>query len=285
MNNAELKAFWQFIERRQRIWWRKEVLKKPPPWTKDVILRDNWFTNVYRELDPGTQFVTEHIEDQGLSAADTAFWILFYRYCGSNREAMREVALVPVSRYSPTKAESALNKHPTPFGQAYTVFPMTNERTGKSKVQQVTEGFADIADRWPGQWNRMIQQDKPQDVYALIQGVGMGIGPFTAYQSWVDYSMLTYIPHGRNDWVMPGPGAIRGASIIWDEPLSVKKAQDAVRWLFDSMLETIRFTWDHPMWLDHPPYLSDIQNCLCEYQKYVRVRDGGRPTRFYRRGS
>ena len=54
--------FWQFVRDRQELWYRRFILKLPRvEWTKDTILQRISFGNVYRELDPGTQFTVEEI--------------------------------------------------------------------------------------------------------------------------------------------------------------------------------------------------------------------------------
>lgn len=295
VKREELTGFFTFINNRQRIWYRKEVLKKPRPWTKDPILDTAFFTNMYRELDPGTRYVETMLDAFAGGAGelyeeDLAFWILFYRYTGSNWRGWKEHRLLhefrmPPKQFSAPVAAGLLDRIPTPFGQAYTVFPMTNVKTGKRKTLQVSEGFAEIAVRWPGLWTKIAlagktdAPDSPAKACALISSARSGVAKFTSYQTWLDYCMLGLLPDWRNEWVLPGPGAIRGASIIWDEQLSPKAAAGACEWLFGNQEEHLDYS--KPWWLDHPLYLSDIQNALCEYSKMVRVRDEGRILRKY----
>lgn len=64
--------FWGFIRERQSIWWRRQAGLDIPPWTSDPILRDYWFTNVFRELDPGTRPLFEI-----MGSGEEAEWRLF----------------------------------------------------------------------------------------------------------------------------------------------------------------------------------------------------------------
>ena len=56
-----IKQFYTFIQARHAIYVARFVDKKPAPWTDDPTLRDNYFCNVFRELDDGTKFYIEHI--------------------------------------------------------------------------------------------------------------------------------------------------------------------------------------------------------------------------------
>jgi len=56
-----LDEFYSFMYERHMIWHRRFVKRLPPPWTKDPLLRDYKFTNVYRELDYGTLWYLSHV--------------------------------------------------------------------------------------------------------------------------------------------------------------------------------------------------------------------------------
>lgn len=280
MNKAELQAFFRFVRGRQRVWWRKEVRQKPPPYSKDPILQTHWFTNMYRELDPGTVYAA-NIYASTAQVKDAAFWLLFYRHIASNRHSMFKIRTVATSRYDPERVRAALESVDSPFGRAYNVWPFTNKPTGgKPKTQLVADAFGDIAEDWDRTWELIQGCSEPEQYHEMIMSARNGIGPFVAYQAWIDYCMLGLIPDMRNEWCIAGPGAVRGASIIWGQSLSQRQARGAIYQLWwEDMHDHIDYA--EPWWLDHPLYMSDIQNCLCEFQKYVRVRDGGRPTRGY----
>ena len=56
-----LKLFWYWIYERQNIWYKRFMKKSSAPWTKDPILNDYKFTNVYRELDRVSKWVQDNI--------------------------------------------------------------------------------------------------------------------------------------------------------------------------------------------------------------------------------
>lgn len=78
----QLELFWWFVAERQKIWVRRFVQRLPSPWTTDPILRQERFTNVYRELDPGTVYAVEHILEANLPEKDRIFNVMLYRLIG-----------------------------------------------------------------------------------------------------------------------------------------------------------------------------------------------------------
>lgn len=60
-SSAEWRNYFLFIQERQNIWRKKEVLRELPPWTEDPIFQQGFFTNIYRELDRCTRYELERI--------------------------------------------------------------------------------------------------------------------------------------------------------------------------------------------------------------------------------
>jgi hypothetical protein len=75
---TSLQRFQYFVEEREAIRLKKEA-GLPFPWTKDKVLRDNFFTNVNREYDRGTIFYKENILNRCQGYADLVWATLFYR--------------------------------------------------------------------------------------------------------------------------------------------------------------------------------------------------------------
>jgi alpha-glutamyl/putrescinyl thymine pyrophosphorylase clade 1 len=74
-------TFLEFVEERHRIWERRQA-GSPQPWTDNPILASHKFTNVYRWLDPGSQFVIEELQDLELSPSDNLMRFFLYRHTG-----------------------------------------------------------------------------------------------------------------------------------------------------------------------------------------------------------
>src|SRR5262249_52448750 len=96
---------------------------------------------------------------------------------------------------------------------------------------------------------------------------------------------LKYVPPlcEASDWmdfVVSGPGSQRGLNRVLGHPVRVKRIEPEWRSAFNRLLSAIA------------PHLAriglgdlhaqDLQNCLCEFDKYERVRLGeGKPRRYF----
>src|SRR5438552_2778246 len=124
-----LELFWWFITERQAIWRRRVVERQPPPWTSDLILRNYRFTNVYRELDPGTRFAIENILETPYSAKDRIFNIMLYRLIGKS-DTFAAIGFQLVEKFDQNAFASKLKnirdiERRAPFTGAYMVAPYT----------------------------------------------------------------------------------------------------------------------------------------------------------------
>ena len=67
INTENLENFWRYIAERHTIYSKKCLEKLPSPWTSDAILCEYKFTNVFRDLDPGTRYVIDVLVPKYLS--------------------------------------------------------------------------------------------------------------------------------------------------------------------------------------------------------------------------
>ena len=75
---APVLDFWGFVHERQRVWHRRAE-GRPRPWTDDPVIRDRFFTNIWRELDPGTELVLPIVGRRGAPAWERLWNLLVYR--------------------------------------------------------------------------------------------------------------------------------------------------------------------------------------------------------------
>lgn len=116
--------------------------------------------------------------------------------------------------------------------------------------------------------------------HALIQGLE-GFGSFLAAQVVADLKNTYGHPLADAEdwwtWSAPGPGSLRGLSWYYGHKISpggYQQAMDHLRWQMDH-----NGGWPEGV----PPACNqDLQNCLCEYDKFMRVLHGtGRSKRKY----
>ena len=79
--NENFKYFMFFMKERMNIFWKK-WLDSPKPYTKDPILAEHKFTNVYRVLDRSSQYLLKNVIYNGKEySKEEMFWrILIYKH-------------------------------------------------------------------------------------------------------------------------------------------------------------------------------------------------------------
>ena len=73
--------FLRFVVERHRIWEQRQA-GAPQPWTDDPVLATRKFTNVFRVLDPGTQFLLTDLFEPDIDPRDTLMRAFLYRHTG-----------------------------------------------------------------------------------------------------------------------------------------------------------------------------------------------------------
>jgi len=78
------RLFFWLMHERMCIWKRRFVDKQERPWTKNEILRDYKFTNIYRELDRNSQWQIKNILlDDSLSLRNLIWKLMVFRFFNS----------------------------------------------------------------------------------------------------------------------------------------------------------------------------------------------------------
>lgn len=259
---AEL--YLNFVIERHKI-WEKRQNGLPAPWTDDPVLRKRKFTNTFRVLDHGSQFLLKMMHDLE-DPEERVFLAFLYRYI--NRPEPFEYFVnrindLPrrgyIGHLLPACLEDYRAQGRPVFGNAYKMF-VGNENKGWGRLEWVlshTWTYMGPDSDYP---RRILAEKDPAKRNAILQEIPRCRG-FMSMQIQTD---IAYVDETQdeNDFVIAGPGAKRGASIVAPrrDPLEV-------------------FEWAQLMLLEHPeePLLAgdgltlmDIQNTFCEFSKYHR---------------
>ena len=291
-----LDGFFRFVGERQRSWYRRVVLDDDPPWTSDEVLRRHRFTNVYRVLDPGTQYAIQAILDRGEPAPDRLFNVMLYRLVGRSATHAR-VGFQRVESYDVDEFERALaarrDSGVPVFTGAYVVAGYSGFG-GSDKVENVARLFGEVRDRFDPFYAEVEGASGPEAVYAAIKSLP-GFGNFLAYQVLVDllyplpaHGGEPFLPFSANVWTSAGPGAKRGLDRLLADSADCS-ALEAMRWLHRNQAAGFERLGIDFRWLRDDEgkrielSLADVQNCCCEFYKYEKVRTGeGRTRRRFR---
>ncbi len=286
-NQNRLNEFWKFVCERQSIWERRFLKKLSPPWTKDAILATQRFTNVYRELDPGTRYAIDFILESNCSKADKIFNIMIYRLIGRS-DTHRSLGLQYLDSFDPKQMKEKLyaiksSGRPT-FTAAYMVSGYSTMGS-KDKILNVTNIFSRLHVTFPNFYRSLTSAKSSEEAYAIIRERD-GFGNFLAYQVLIDlfYPLKIYggkavLPFSNDDWAAAGPGAKKGILLLLRKSSKVKDIY-VMRWLFRNQSSEFVRLGLHFQYLNDANgnivniSLANIQNCLCEFHKYIKIRDG-----------
>ena len=108
-------------------------------------------------------------------------------------------------------------------------------------------------------------------VVADLRWASPGAGYYIGEEWWCD----------RSSWAPMGPGSKRGMNRLRGLPINKPMTQKE----FETLLQTfmVRAKLSLPQEITSRIEAMDYQNCLCEYDKYCRVLDGGESKRLYKR--
>lgn len=277
----------KFIKERNAIHNRR-LLGKPKPWTDDPILQQYRFTNVYREQDTVTQWIAEHWRTP--HAADQYLWFALTVARFTNLPSTMEALGYPVP-WKPGHFVKTLRRLMDAGQQVFTGAYMISNFHETGPKEQVLANSV-LTPLWKNReritdiiCNRTLGTVPPptlRDAHlALKDNYGLRGTGFIAGQVIAD---LKYVQLRRatdwQTWATPGPGSKRGLNRV----MGLDKMNP---WHHDDWLTELHVVQDrvNKMALNanmHPLHAQDVQNCLCEFDKYERVRLGeGRPRARY----
>ena len=264
--------FFSFIEERHDIYLRK-AKGLPKPWTEDPVLQEYKFCNVFRELDTVTIWINENIRRRWANHK-----YLWFALCVARRINLpstlkrldkllvdwdpevaydiletRKMKGLPIynSAYSLTTASRKMDKN------TYTVYECLNKLW--EKRESITY------------WLKRNPLESLEITFDKFANGNPGISGFLAYEIVTDLRHTRYLRNASDimSWANAGPGAVRGLNRIYDESLvrkiNVCQANKDMQKLL--LLSSSYLPADFPK-LE----MRDIEHCLCEFDKYIRIK-------------
>lgn len=290
--NALEASFIAFMKERHSI-YRKREAGEPWPWTDDKILQAYKFTNVYRLLDHETQNLLKSMKrvKGGKDSWQLMWHIVAYRMFNwlPTYEALRkDKAILP---WNKAQALMTLNRlrlrGDKIFTGAYLVTGVASIPGRKKNIsvpkhhlavdslsiiyKDVKTAYADIKK------NNSLE-------YAVSRMIEWPmVGRFVAYEFACDFTYFNIMkkPKDKFTWANPGPGAMRGLNRIYrGGPKNKLKGQNTrggynreMKSLLAMAASALEVGEDMPTL-----QMRDIEHCLCEFDKYLRVKyDEGSP--------
>lgn len=275
MDVDEFLNYASFVEARHGVWKARQLGEPQAQWTDDPIVASRKFTNVFRVLDPGSQYALQLAADAETPL--TALGRLFlYRYTNLPRtwDALRQVwgrwptaedllfygeeLFTLIDAYRATGANV--------FSGAYVILPQPN-RTG-DKVRQALELTAEVLEQSGANFlNARSQQERFETLRRHY-----GVGDFMAMQILTDWGYSPFAGKDReHEFVIAGPGSRRGALPVSPD----MKPESTIAWTAQYWREAETVRLRLPDGSLRFPSLMDVQNTFCEYSKYRRYQASG----------
>lgn len=264
----------------------------PEPWTLDPILALYRFCNVRRSDDRVSQWLINNVLKEEYIKADLNSFLMFSALCRwinwpPTIQFIMDLGLWPSQNPDWTAIGLSIDEFHSMGRKAWTGAymiraPRKEERGNRGKGQFLAE--------------RVIEEEMTKHIHliraancfydrATIHKVLTGLygwASFMAGQVVADWG-YTYMLRNAPDtytWAPLGPGSKRGFNRIMERPLATKIDMEE---FWGQLQEWRRVIIERlgPEYNDLT--LMDAQNCLCETDKYLRVKNGeGRPRATYR---
>lgn len=282
-SHPTIAEFLEFLEERQLIWKKKEILKEPPPWTQNPILQTSKFTNIYRVLDRQTQYELRNIPEDSLSISEQIFRIILFRHTISPR--IYECLMSGGGETELVQLQEASTRLEYFVSDAIRFIP--------------PKGYSRA--RWIIEYRDYVRANLDKIVELIQTGpsakfVGEGlisilprIGPFTGYELHNSLVLRTWYRFKSDDWLVCGPGAFPALHILLGVT-NIQNAEGLIRELTSVIREELirrdKFVWlpkefqtrdyEEHQFDDH-----DLEMALCEFRKYKTIQTTGRIRRKY----
>lgn len=267
INLAEWEIFLYWISERERIRQAK-VAGRPRPWTLDPLLRDYRWCNVRRMDDKVSQWLLRAWYGQAsmegsLVAATLARLINWPDALHAISEG-RFFHTAQIS-FAAQRLQALKDRGQKVFTGAYIVPGVP----GMSKIDSVLLTCRDVEDH-----AEEILDDTMERTWAQLTKIS-GLGSFLAGQIVADLAFLNagLSWKDRGTWAPLGPGSKRGMNRLMGRDKDKAMSQQ----LFDAELPQVvlEVKADLPeIWNSRGLIAMDIQNCLCEFDKYRRLTLG-----------
>lgn len=279
MRSKELAAF---IKERESIRVKKEA-GKPRPWTNDPILGKYRFCNVHREDDRVSRWLRGYWYPRFAGNPDIWFAAVVARLLNLPESlwAVQEYILPFKPKAFAEHLHFRKEHMQKNFNAAYIV--STNGKA-MGKVDYITEHV--LKPLWAkrellrpsagGKYKR-----EPCDTLAAYHEMLMkfdGLGSFIAAQVVADLKYMEPLKSASDWWTFAasGPGSRRGLNRVCGAPPNQPMTERGFRWDLEMLADDKAIK---PLGL----HAQDLQNCLCEFDKYERARLGeGTPKQLYK---
>ena len=269
MSNYPKTDFNNYMIERHSIYERRAE-GQPYPWTEDPILNEYSFCNVYRELDRVTIWIRENWREPYADHPNLPFAMAMARQINWP-DTLEEIGFP--EHWNPERIKAIMQGRLNRKEKVYTGAYMLTGTLGGTKVEQTIDKILTPLYEMP-----------PRIINNSLEETWKRYLPYPGFSGFMAYEVVTDLRHTKHlenaedimTWANPGPGAKRGLNRIHGRELekNIPKKQ-----LISEMKQLLDLCNMAPL----PLEMRDIEHCLCEFDKYERVRLGqGKPRAKYK---
>lgn len=281
---------------KQLVYWisQREFIRKkkeegyPPPWSLNPVMQQTYFCNVNREDDKVTKWIRQNWTYPYPVTTDGFGTEVYTQYAYTfamvvarifNRPETLEHLRQPIDDYQEEWFENAREvlterkeKGLGIWNGAYIISTNGKKMPKDDYCLMILENIAD---------NGNIVEDCTtlKEAHTKLMSLE-GLASFLSAQVVADLKNTKGHPLSKApDWwsfSAPGPGSLRGLTWFWEEQVTAKNYEQKIKEAY----ELLEFELSEEI-LDIL-CMQNLQNCFCEYDKFMRVTNGtGRSKRKY----
>jgi hypothetical protein len=275
-----IKKLAAFIKERHSI-YEKKLAGLPKPWTTDEILQSYRFCNVYRELDAVTKWIAINWREPNQDHPDLWFAMAIARYI--NWPDTLSFIGYPTERGWKHNIYNAVSILKDEGKQVYSgAYMISTHGEHISKNEYIVERV--LTNLWAQRKQLRIHNFANLEEMHNRLSMFHGVGSFMAAQIIADIKYARpYIYPKMMDWwnfAASGPGSRRGLNRVMGNPVDAPWKEQ--QWRYELSLVHAYISEYVDEYRMPSMHAQDLQNCLCEFDKYERVRLGeGRPKSRY----
>lgn len=269
------KLFIHWIKERWYILQHKKT-GHPAPWSKDPIFQVTYFTNVNREDDKVTQWIRNNWLLDGRSAPVYELAMVTARlFNNPDTLAELEPPAAPAEDWLwliSDQLENRKERGEKLFNGAYIV------STNGKKIDKLTYVLS-LLDQMLDLNERIAKTETLKEAHKVLMSY-TGLASFMAAQVIADLKNTPkhHLSKAKDWWTFsaPGPGSLRGLSWFFEEKITAKNYDEKIKAAYEFV------EYELPEVILDFLCNQNLQNCFCEYDKYMRILNGtGRSKRKY----
>ncbi len=267
-------AYWLFASKRFDV-FVKRLTDSVGPWTKDVVISNHRFTNVFRASDRVSQYLIKLQYEENYQNIENVFFrtILFkiFNKIETYTSLLNKLGSITFETYSFEKYDEILTyelaRKNTIYSAAY-IMPSAGNVFGHKFKH--SNHLALISKMMEEKLFDKIKDSKSlKEVYHLLLAYP-SLGSFLAFQYTIDLNYSTLTNFSEMDFVVAGPGAKNGILKCF-KTMGDYSFEDIIKMMAnDQEKECERLGIDLPDLWGRRLQLIDCQNIFCEVDKYLR---------------